>query len=433
MRRKRACNVCAGILVALAVMPGLVFAAGAREPVDEEVSVTIAYNQYFEMTFGPADPPIVAIREAVAEKYPYIKVEFHTTPTTADAWHDSYVTWFMAQDSSVDLLGVGAYWTAEFGEAGWLLPLDGKIDPAILKQLDPAYLDAHTYNGQLIGLGPWWGGIGGLYYRADLLEEYGFDPPKTYQELVDICKTIMADNPGMTGWTWPAMNDMVLVNRWVEFLFGFGGTYFNEDGTSAMNSPEAKEALSFMKYLIDSGISPREITTWKEEDSFVRFVSGDAIFHSGRQDMMFWLDDPDQSRIPNKWGFIPNPAAPGGESAGFYEGWAFSVNRFSRNQEAALKVLEIMFDFPVQKQFNLSQGPIQANMHVYTDEEVIANNPHIPLIEQVAETAKPPIPSPYYTEMADILRENLHAALTGITEPNRALDVAARRINDIIR
>jgi multiple sugar transport system substrate-binding protein len=237
----------------------------------------------------------------------------------------------------------------------------------------------------------------------------------------------------MTGWTWPAMNDTVLVNRWTEFLSGFGGEFFNSDGTSAVNSREAVAALTFMKSLIDEGISPKEITTWKEEDSQTRFVNGKSIFHSGRQDLMFWLDNPEQSEVVGKWGFVKNPAQPNGKSAGFYEGWAFSINKFTDVPDAALKVLEVMFSFPVQKLFNLSQGPLQAHMDVYSDPDVLKNNPNMEIIEKVADSATPPLPSPDYVEISDVLKRRIHGVLTGQSDPKPALDAAAKEINAIVK
>jgi len=397
----------------------------------EKSVVTVAYNNYFNMTFGPAGTPFEELKKAVAAKYPNIEVRLNVMPYEAGPWHDNYVTWFVAKDGTTDLLGVGAYWTAEFAAAGWLLPLNNIIDPKILSQLNPQYMKAHTYKGDLIGLGPWWGGIGGLYYRKDLLAEVGAQPPKTYDDVVATAKLVMAKHPEMTGWTWPALNDWVLVNRWVEYLGGFGGTYFDAANKCSMTSPEGTAALKFMVGLIDQGISPKEVTTWKEEDSGVRFASGTAVFHTGRQDMMFWLDDPKKSQIGGKWGFIPNPAQPNGKSTGYYEGWAFSINKYSKQPEAAAKVLEVMFDFPMQKAFNLSQGPIQANMNVYKDPDVIKNNPNMPLIQAVADTATPPIPTPLYSEMANILAEELHGALTKIKTPDQALASACKRIDSI--
>jgi multiple sugar transport system substrate-binding protein len=429
-----------GLVLVLLLTPSLAMAEGQKEQAPEEgqeqaepeeKTVYIAYNEYFTKTFGPADPPIDVIQQHVSEKYPHINVKLQTTPLQAGAWHDTYVTWFMSEDSKVDIYGVGAYWTAEFAEAGWIVPLGDKVDQDLLNQLNDTYLDAHSYNGKLYGLGPWWGGIGGLYYRKDLLNEYGFDPPETYNDVVEIVETIKEDRPEMTGWTWPAMNDTVLVNRWTEFLHGFGGQYFHDDGSSAVNSDDAVEALTYMRNLIEDGISPKEITTWKEEDAQTRFVNGNAIFHSGRQDMMFWLDDPEQSKVVDKWGFIQNPAQPDGDHAGFYEGWAFSISKFTDVPDAALKVLEVMFSFPVQKKFNLSQGPLQAHEDVYTDEEVLENNPNMELIEKVADSAVPPIPSPNYVEISDVLKRQIHSVLTGQMEPRPALEEAAQKINGI--
>src|SRR5512143_3288451 len=68
--------------------------------------VTIAYNGYFNKTFGPAEPPIKAIQAEVAKKYPDIQVVLNVMPYEGGPWHDTYVAWFQGQDASMDLLGV---------------------------------------------------------------------------------------------------------------------------------------------------------------------------------------------------------------------------------------------------------------------------------------------------------------------------------------
>jgi multiple sugar transport system substrate-binding protein len=122
-------------------------------------------------------------------------------------------------------------------------------------------------------------------------------------------------------------------------------------------------------------------------------------------------------------------ATPEGRRTGFFEGWGFSINPYSDNPDEAAKVLEVMFGFPVQKAFNLSQGPVQAHVDVYSDPDVIANNPNMPLIEAVADTAVPPIPSPDFADISSILQEELHTALTGGKTPQAALDDACSQID----
>lgn len=427
-------NMCSKKLKVPVVLLALTFLFVSFSPLmlhakEEKTTVRIAYNNYFKKSFGPADPPIEAIKKEVSKKYPNIEVELNVTPLALGKMHNQLVTWFMSEDSTVDILGVHPVWMAEFGEAGWLLPLEDRIDKELLDSLNQSYLESHTYNGELLGLGPWWGGIGGLYYRKDLLNEYGFEPPETYSELVEIAETILKDRPNLTGWTWPAMNDQVLVNRWGEFLRGFGGEYFNEDGRCALNSDDGVEALEFMNSLIEDGITPRQVTNWKEADSQVRFINGDAIFHTGRQDLFLTLDNPEKSEVVDKWGFIPNPSQPDGASTGFYEGWAFGINRYTDVPEAATKVLEVMFSLPVQKTFALSQGPIQAHKGVYEDPDVLKHNPKLDQVLEVAKTAQPPFRSPNYPQISDILREEIHASLSGLRSSEKALDDACSRID----
>jgi multiple sugar transport system substrate-binding protein len=189
-----------------------------------------------------------------------------------------------------------------------------------------------------------------------------------------------------------------------------------------MSSPEALEALEFMVMVFEDGYSPEEALSWKEEDSEVRFISGETIFLSGRQSTMLRLDDPGSSNVVDMWGWIPNPAQPGGRHSGFTEYWAFAISKFSDNPEEAVRVLEQWASLPSMKNFNFAWGPIQGNRDVYSDPDVIAANPNLSLIEEVAATALAPMPTANYGEVSDILMSELHSALTGLTPPQQALE-----------
>ncbi|RPJ26450.1 MAG: extracellular solute-binding protein, partial [Planctomycetaceae bacterium] len=268
---------------------------------EKPVQLSFAGHEYFNLSFGPAPAPLEGMRTAVSEKWPNMEIQLIMQPLDANKWHDNLVTYFVAEDQTVDLLYLAGYWVTEFGAADWLVPLNDLVEPELLDKYGEAYKEVFTYDGKLIGLGPAWGGIGGLYYRKDLLEEAGLEAPQTYDDIIAACDTIMADNPDIGCWDWPAMRNVVLVNRWSEYLHGFGGTYVNEDGTCAMNSPEAVAALEYMTNLFAEGYSPQEALSWKEEDAHVRFVNGQTIFLSARQDLLFWIDDPERSKVVDMW------------------------------------------------------------------------------------------------------------------------------------
>ena len=161
--------------------------------------VTVAYNGYFGKR--PSARPLRrldALKRRGCQEVPRHRGQLNLMPYEGGAWHDSYLTWFQAEDPTIDLFGVARYWLPEFAEQGWLLPLNDVVDKKIVDQPDAGDGGGFHFNGKLMALGPWWGGIGGLYYRKDLLEKAGIQPPKTYDELVAAAKQIMKANPGMS-------------------------------------------------------------------------------------------------------------------------------------------------------------------------------------------------------------------------------------------
>jgi multiple sugar transport system substrate-binding protein len=398
---------------------------------EKRTQLSFAGHQYFNLSFGPADPPLVAMTKAVAEKYPNIDIQLIMQPLDANKWHDNLVTYFVAEDPTVDLLYVAGYWVAEFAKAGWLVPLQDKVPADLLAKQDQAMLQTFTYNGDIVGIGPAWGGIGGFYYRKDLLDEAGLKAPETYDDVIAACDAIMKTHPDMGCWDWPAMRNIVLVNRWSEFLYGFGGQYYDDAGKCAMNSEQGVAALQFMTNLFKNNYTPQEALSWKEEDSSVRFISGKTIFLTARQDLLTYIDDPAKSQIAGKWGFIPNPAQAGGRHSGFTEFWAFAISKFSDNPDEALNVLDLWIDTPVMKDFNLAWGPLQSDTEVYTDPDVLAANKFLPLVQEIAQTALAPMPSTNYGEVADALQAEIHSAISGMKEPKQALDDACKAIDEI--
>ena len=69
-------------------------------------------------------------------------------------------------------------WTAEFAGAGWIAPLDGARLP--LHSLLPHVRDTATFAARLYAA-PYVTNAGLLYYRKDLLDRAGVQPPHTWR------------------------------------------------------------------------------------------------------------------------------------------------------------------------------------------------------------------------------------------------------------
>lgn len=395
---------------------------------DETVTVTLAYNSFLETSFGPGPAPLEVIRQAVAAEHPNIEIAFFATPDAIEAQRDAIVVWMTSQDGEIDIYGIDSPWVLEFGRAGWAVPLNEEI-PALDADFIASGLDVFSYEGQRLGV-PFWGSVGGLFYRADLLAEYGFEPPATYEELGEIVETITADNPDLTGFTFPAAKEEALVQVWTEFFRGFGGEFYNAEGECTMNSEAGVDALTFMIDLIDEGIVPQQVTGWNAEEARLRFVEGNAIFLRHNQDIIAWLDDPARSDIGGNWGYTANPAQ-GGVRTGATGGFAFAMNPFSDTPEATLDVMRVIAGLEVQQGFAIAWGPVQYYEGLYDLEEVAAANPNSELLANVLPSAAPRPASTSYSQLSQIIQDEIHAALTGGKSPQDALDNACVRVNRI--
>jgi len=396
-----------------------------KEPAPK-VTVTLAYNRFLNNSFGPGPAPIDAIKQAVAAEYPNIEIQLNLMPDSVNQMHDALAVWMTAQDPTVDLYGMDTPWVLEFGQAGWAVPLNDQL-PGLEENFVTSGLDIFSYEGQRLGV-PFWGSSSGLFYRTDLLEEYGFEPPQTYDDMAEIIDTITADRPELTGLAWPGAREESLVMVWADFLYGFGGQYFDESGTCAFNSPEGVAAVEYMTGLIESGASPPETTAWKAQEAQTRFVEGNSIFLWHNHDIVTWLDDPERSAVAGKWGFMPSPAQPEGRSVSLTGGFAFAVNPYTDNMEEALQVLELISGQEVQKGFAIAWGPVQYYRGLYDDPEVLAANQNADRISVVLDSALNRPPSPNYAELSSIVQEEVHAALTGLKPVQQALDDTCDRI-----
>ena len=391
-----------------------------------QVTITLAYNRFLNSSFGPGPAPIDAIKQVVAEEYPHIDIQLNLMPDSVNQMHDALAVWMTAEDPTVDIYGMDTPWVLEFGQAGWALPLNDHL-PALEENFISSGLDIFSYEGQRLGI-PFWGSSSGLFYRTDLLAEYGFEPPETYDQLVEIIETVRADRPELTGLAWPGAREESLVMVWADHLYGFGGQYFDEAGQCAFNSPEGVAAVEFMVESVERGLSPAETTAWKAEEARTRFVEGNSIFLWHNHDLVAWLDDPERSAVAGNWAFIPSPAQPNGQSVSLTGGFAFAVNPHTDNLAETLQVMDLIAGQDIQKAFAIAWGPVQYYQGLYEDPEVLAANQNADRISVVLDKALNRPPSPNYAELSSIIQEELHSALTGTKPAQQAMDDACARV-----
>src|SRR5437868_6235972 len=118
-----------------------------------------------------------------------IQIDYQEQGATTQDLHDKFVTVAGAKDASVDIVSMDVPYVPEFAAAGWTIAVDEILPKDEQAKFFQGTLNGATYQGKLGGV-PWYNNGPGLYYRKDLLTAKGLTPPKTYDELLNVARTL---------------------------------------------------------------------------------------------------------------------------------------------------------------------------------------------------------------------------------------------------
>ncbi|AKI97601.1 ABC transporter substrate-binding protein [Kosmotoga pacifica] len=363
-----------------------------------------------------------------------IEVEFLIQSWSTDDKHTALVTRLGAEDPNPTVFMGDVIWPAEFAAAGWAMDLTDYFTKDELEDFLPGTIQSCTYEGRLYAV-PMFTDAGLLYYRKDLLEKYGYDVPKTWDELVKVAKDI-SEKEGIYGFVFQGAQYEGLVCDAVEYIAGNGGAIIDENGKITVNRPEVIEALQFMHDMIYKyKIAPESVLSFMEEDARTTFQQGKAVF------MRNWpycnsplnLNSP-QSAVRGKYGMAPMPRGPRGKSgAATLGGWNLFINNFAspEEKEAAIKFVKFMTSEPAQLMRTIIAGTSPTRISIYSNPAALKANPALKDYYPIMINAVPRPVTPWYAEITDAMQEEFHAVLTGEKSASAAARDLAKRIKAI--
>jgi len=357
-------------------------------------------------------------------EHPDIKINLVEGPNAADNVENLYTTSFLLGDSPYDLVYSDVVWIPKFAAAGWLQDLSDRVSDDDLSAFLDADVASGRYQGGLYRM-PFRSAMGMLYYRTDLLDEIGAEPPETFADLIESSEAIQASTDVPYGYVWQGLQYEGLVTNFVEIIAGFGGYWVNPESLEVGLDTEAGvNAVKFMKQVIDQGITPAGVTNYLEEDSLRVFENGNAAFL--RNWPYVWAEankegSPVQGRIALK----PMVHAPEEDPAACLGGWGFGISASTPHPEAAWQVVEYFTSREAMKQFALEYAYVPSRRDLFTDPDILDKFPHYEQLLEVAETTVPRPPIGQYAQLSDILQRYLSSALTDQMTPEAAMAKAA--------
>ncbi len=201
-------------------------------------------------------------------------IEQRTVPGGAtDSQRLTLVRRLAAHDPSLDVMELDVIWTAEFAEAGWLLPYPSEVARRIEQGTLAVPVETGTYHGKLYAA-PLATQTQLLWYRKDLVPS----PPQTWDEMIQMAGELAArDLPhyievqgaryeGLTVW----FNTL---------LTSSGGSILGENGeVQVARGNAARQALGVMARLATSPAADPSLSVSQEDDGRLAMEAGKAAF-----------------------------------------------------------------------------------------------------------------------------------------------------------
>src|SRR6202140_3272351 len=336
--------------------------------------------------------------------------------------------------SGPDVYGIDVIWSGMLAE--YFVDLRPYFASEVTVQF-PALSASYTVDNKLVAVA-YRADIGLLYYRTDLLRQYGYrEPPRTWDELEIKAARIQAGERAkgkkqFWGFVWQGAADEVLTCDALEWQAAEGGgRIIEEDQTISVNNPQTIRAWRRARHWVGS-ISPPSVVGYREWDSQNVWAAGDAAFM--RNWPSAYVDSQAAgSQVRNKFDTALLPGGKGGR-VGTFGGWGLAVSRFSAHPREAIELVRYLSrrDVQMKRSRVLSVPPTLPEL--YELPEVLEPNPRFDLLSQAFQTGMVSRPSNVtgkkYQDVTDAYIQAVHSVLTG---EKGAPEGAAALENELVR
>ena len=357
-----------------------------------------------------------------------IGVDYEIAPGDYLTWQQMMTTRLAAGDTGTDAFHADDFQAAIYGSAGWLSDLgqfvnDNKIDLNDWPQT--LIKDVSSWQGKLYRI-PWGNDTEIFFYRTDFFKEAGVTPPKNWDELLSVSKTLTKDDRfgiGLSGKAGGALGNEI--QHWTNQA---GGAINNLDNDGS------KQALEFYKDLYAKHKVAQASATQDDysavfqgwlSNKYAMWWCWDGFYGAMKTNKDFWKDQVSA--------FLP-PKGP--VTAQTITGcWGWSISNYSAKKEMAEKWLEYV-NRPEVMKLQILRGRVPARISLWSDKDVQDKAPSAPFLEALAKSgpdsvkARPVTPS--IQEIYDAAEQNISAYLTDQVDLDTAVKKAMVKIQPIL-
>jgi multiple sugar transport system substrate-binding protein len=273
-----------------------------------------------------------------------------------------------------------------------------------------------------------------LYYRKDLLEKHGLQPPKTWDELKAAAQKVLAaeNQPNLRGFeTAGAPIEGTVCTNLVP-LWG-SGEDLTKDGKLNLDGAAAKKPFDLWADLKAANVTPPNLAEIPTDRIRQNMQAGNLLFGMSWGYVWNRLQNDADSTVKGKIGVVPLPGFTADKQATCIGGWQVAVSAFSKNKAEAAKLALYLSSPEIAKQQAILASHLPVFANVYTDADVVKANPWFAQALPVVQSARARPVTPRYTEVSEIMRTNMNAFLAGTKTGDQALGDMKTRLGGIFR
>jgi multiple sugar transport system substrate-binding protein len=374
---------------------------------------------------GATDTRTVLINE-FEKKYPNIHVTLTSAPTNTDTNRATLATEISGGSATPDVFMGDVIWPAQFAAHQLAVPLSDYLPKSYWDQFASGLVQGASYKGKVYG-SPLFEDQGFMYYRKDLLQKAGLQPPTTWEQLESEAKTLVSKGLVKYGFVFQGASYEGLTCNFMEYLTSAGGAATNSDYSKAsLDSPAAVKAATFMRSLITSGATPAAVSTFQEAQAMNIFGAGNAGFLRNWDYAYSNATTPATGKLnASQVGVEPMPAFAGQPTPGYSNigGWNMYINPHSKNIAVDLTFIKWLASDQAQTILATKYSEIPTTNSVRNSDQVKSLNPVLAIISKTKLVPRP-AGTPNYPALSTAIYTNVNAVLAGSQSPEAAMKAA---------
>ncbi|MEO1000780.1 MAG: extracellular solute-binding protein, partial [Pseudomonadota bacterium] len=359
---------------------------------------------------------------------------------------------FAAEPPAHDVVALNMPWFGEFADRGDLAPLDDLIADAAINPLDfhPSVWGTGTWRGVQYGI-PLYCTIEILAARQDLFAERGLAFPRTFDETIEIARSVHDPGRDFYGIAWNGQRGMPIANSFMFFLAACRTAVIdmplrNHDSWTfdafealrlRIDTEDALEVIEYMKQLVE--VSPPDIATTDWERRIQYFMSGQVALAYCWTMRAARFEHELSSRVTRRVAYLSPPGRRRNTVAAPIGGFLLTIPAAvaPERQRQIINAIAWMVSPEAMKAHVKNGFPVAPRFSVCADPEALASSPIVSMVDRMARKnelvtwARPPVPE--FTLIERTLGREIHDAVFAGKPPRQALRDAENAILKEIR